>query len=165
MIALARSATAVMVGAASFLAWPLVTPAQAAPLAVCQWEDGQQSSTYSCTDFVDTVTKAEIVECWKYPVSPRTYLRQKTEAGWVRNAEITLRVRPAKSCEETHPYRTVISVAPTLLTEMQTLRIRMVMPASSGYLDDSTAYSYGKTVVTYGMCLMPEGSLEDCPER
>ena len=165
MISLIRPAVAVVLGAASALAWPVVSAAQAAPLAVCQWEEGLQSSTYSCTDFTEPVTKAEIVECWKYPVSSRAYVRQKTESGWVRNPEITIRARQAKSCEDSHPYRTVISVAPTILGEMQTTRIRMVIPATSGYLDDSTPYSYGKTVVTYGMCLIPEDTVNDCPER
>lgn len=164
-MSLVRPAAALLAGAAIAFAWPTATAAQAAPLAVCQWEEGLQDSTYSCTDFVDPVVKAQIVECWKYPASPRTYVRQKTEDGWVKNPEITIRARIAKSCEETHPYRTVITVAPAILGDMLTTRIRMVMPATSGYLDDSTPYAYGKTVVDYGMCLVPEGTFEDCPER
>lgn len=164
-MSLLRPAVALLVGAATALAWPMASAAQAAPLAVCQWEEGLQDSTYSCTDFVDPVVKAEIVECWKYPASPRTYVRQKTALGWVKNPDIRISARVAKSCEKTHPYRTVISIAPTILGEMQTTRIRMVMPAATGYLDDSTPYSYGKTVIDYGVCLVPEGTLEDCPER
>jgi len=164
VISLARPVVMVL-GAVLLCAGPSALPAQAAPLAVCQWEEGLQDSTYSCGDFGDTVIKAEIIECWQYPVSPRTYVRQKTEMGWVRSADITIRARLAKSCDRSHPYRTTITVNPSLLGEMQTTRIRMVMPATSGLLNDSTPYSYGKTVVDYGMCLMPEDTFEDCPER
>ena len=165
MNALTRTAIALIAGIAASLTWPLASPAQAAAMDVCEWEDRIQYQTYSCREFTDTMTAATIVDCWQYPLSPLTYVRQKTEAGWVRNPQITVETRRAKTCEQTHPYRTLITIPDSQLAEMRPTRVRLVIPASSGRLDDGTRYRYGKTVLTYGVCLVPEGTLEYCPER
>lgn len=140
-------------------------PAQAVPLAACQWIDGEIESTYECSDVADPVVSMDIVDCWSLPPSSRTYVRIKTANGWVRSPDATLRMRGGKGCPEGYSYKTIVRVLPTALQEMATTRIRLVMPATSGTLDDSTTYSYSKTVVTYGACLVPEGTVDYCPSR
>ncbi|MGI9196935.1 MAG: hypothetical protein ACR2KE_05680 [Candidatus Nanopelagicales bacterium] len=153
---------------AACLAWAgfaTAAPAQAAPLAACQWISGEMDTSYECTDFLDPVTSVDIVECWKMPPSPRTYVRYRSTSGWVRSDQITLRVRGGKGCDSTYPYKTIVTVGASLLAEMTATRVRLVMPATTGTLDDSTPYSYGKTIVNYGACLIPEGTVDYCPER
>ena len=143
----------------------VAVPAHAAPLAACQWIDGEIESTYECSDFADSVTSVDLVDCWTMPPSPRTYVRYKTSSGWVRSADMQLRIRGGKGCPEGYSYKTIVTVAPTMLKEMAATRFRLVMPATSGTFDDSTTYSYSKTVVTYGACLVPEGTVDYCPAR
>ena len=159
-----RMAACIAVGIGLALGSTITTPAQAAPLAACQWIDGEVETTYECSDFADPVTSMEIVDCWKLPPSTRTYVRYKTSAGWVRSPDLTLLVRGAKGCPEGYRFKTIVTASATLLQEMVTTRIRLVMPASTGTLDDTT-YAYGKTVITYGACLVPEGTVDYCPSR
>ena len=161
----ARRHAAVLMASAALCAGAFVaTPAQAAPLAVCQWIDGEIESSYTCSAYADVVKTVELIECWKFPPAPRSYVRYKTSKGWV-SGDMTLRIRGSKGCFDTHPYKTIVTVPTSMLGEMATTRIRLVMPAHSGVHDDSTSYDYGKTVVTYGACLVPEGTTDYCPAR
>ena len=160
-----RSAVVGAAFAGLLLSALVTSPAQAAPLSSCQWIDGEIESTYQCSDVADPVAAMQIVDCWKLPPSPRSYVRYRTTSGWVRSADLTLRIRGGKGCDAAYPYKTLITVAPTLLQEMVTTRIRLVMPATSGTFDDSSTYTYSKTAVTYGACLVPEGTVDYCPAR
>lgn len=141
-------------------------PARAEGLvAACHWIDREYSATYTCEEPVATVDALQIVECWKYPAPARTYVRQKTEAGWVRNVEITVSVRGSRGCAEPYPYRTVVTIPGSLLAEMSVTRVRLTMPGSDVVLPDGTTRTIGRTVVTYGACLMPEDAGDWCPER
>jgi hypothetical protein len=144
----------------------MVSPATAeGPVAACHWIDREYAATYTCEEPADAVEAIEIVECWRYPATPRTYVRQKTDAGWVVNREITVKLTGSKGCSDPYPYRTVVRIPAAFLAEMATTRVRLTMPAHSGTLADGTAYSFGKTVVTYGACLMPEDASDWCAER
>jgi hypothetical protein len=144
----------------------VATPTQAdTGAASCHWIDREYDSTYTCGAPTETVAPMTIVECWRYPPAPRTYVRHKTTEGWVRNALITVRVTGTKGCAAPYPYRTLVTVAPELLGEMTVTRLRLTMPASEGTLPSGIAYSFGKTVVTYGACLMPSDALDWCPPR
>jgi len=167
MVRLRRRAGALIAVAAVTASSALVLgPARAdGTVAACHWIDREYSATYTCEDPVESMTHVDIVECWKFPASPRTYVRQKTSAGWVRNPDITVKVTGAKGCEEPYSFRTVVRVPGDLLTDMVPLRLRLTMPAASGTLPDGTPYSFRKTVVTYGACLMPEDAGDWCPER
>lgn len=160
--------TAAALGAIAILAsasW-LAAPARAeGTVSVCHWIDREYSATYTCEEPVEAVTDLAIVECWRYPASPRSYVRQKTAEGWVRNPLITIRVTGNKGCSDPYPYRTVVTIPGSLLTDMVPIRVRLTMPATAGALPDGTAYSFGKTVVTYGACTMPEDAVDWCPER
>ncbi len=141
-------------------------PARAeGPVAACHWIDREYSATYTCEEPAETVAALEIVECWKFPAPARTYVRQKTEAGWVRNPDITVSVRGTKGCSEPYPYRTVVTIPGSLLAEMTATRVRLTMPSGDVILPDGTERAIGKTVVTYGACLMPEDAGDWCPER
>ncbi len=141
-------------------------PARAEGLvAACHWIDPEYSETYTCEDPAAAVEVLEIVECWKYPPPSRTYVRQKTEAGWVRNPELTVKVRGGKGCSDPYPYRTVVTIPGSLLAEMSATRVRLTMPRSDVLLPDGTTVTIGKTVVTYGACLMPEDAGDWCPDR
>jgi hypothetical protein len=156
-------ASVVAVAASSAL---VVSPVRAEGMtAACHWIDREYSATYTCEEPVETITHVDIIECWKFPAPARTYVRQKTDAGWIRNPAITVKVTGAKGCEDPYPYRTVVRVPAEFLDEMATTRLRLTMPASSGALPDGTEYTFGKTVVTYGACLMPEDASDWCPER
>lgn len=146
----------------------LASPAAAAdPVTACHWIDREYLDTYTCEKPVASVDMLRIVECWKFPPSPRTHVRQKTSDsdGWVTNPAITVKTSGTWGCKGDYPYRTVVTIPGTLLAEMEVTRVRLTMPASEGSLPDGTAYSFGKTSVTYGACIMPEGSLNWCPER
>ena len=159
----AAAVTAVLVMTGGAVA---AAPAQAeGPVSACHWIDREYSATYSCDEPADVVEYLDIVECWKYPASPRTYVRHKTDRGWVRNRAITVKITGAKGCEQPYSYRTVVRVPREFLSEMSTTRVRLTMPASTGTLSDGTEYSFGKTVVTYGACLMPEDASDWCSER
>lgn len=137
----------------------------AGPVATCHWIDREYDATYTCGETDDTVVPLQIIECWRYPASPRTYVRQKTADGWIRNPLLTVKVVGAKGCATPYPYRTVVTIPPDLLQEMAPTRVRLTMPATQGVLPDGTEYRFGKTVVTYGACLMPEDAIDWCPER
>ena len=161
----ARFATvaAVALAASSALG---VAPARAeGPVAACHWIDREYSATYTCEEPAETVEALEIIECWKYPAPSRSYVRQKTEAGWVRNPEITVSVRGNKGCAEPYAYRTVVTIPRSLLAEMSATRVRLTLPRSEVILPDGTTRTIGKTVVTYGACLMPEDAGDWCPDR
>ena len=141
-------------------------PARAEGLAAaCHWIDREYSTTYTCDDPVETLEALEIVECWKYPAPARTYVRLKTDSGWTRSPEVTVSVRGSKGCDEPYPYRTVVTVPASMLAEMTVTRVRLTMPRSEVVLPDGTMRTMGKTVVTYGACLMPEDAGDWCPER
>jgi hypothetical protein len=141
-------------------------PARAeGPVAACHWIDREYSATYTCEDPAETVDSLQIVECWKYPAPARTYVRYKTDTGWVRNPEVTVSVRGSKGCSEPFPYRTVVTIPGSLLMEMAPTRVRLTMPSGDVLLPDGTTRTIGKTVVTYGACLMPEDAGDWCPER
>ena len=141
-------------------------PARAeGPVAACHWIDREYSATYTCDEPAETVEALEIVECWKYPAPARTFVRQKTDAGWVRNPEITVSLRGSKGCSEPYPYRTVVTVPASFLAEMTATRVRLTMPRGEVVLADGTTRIIGKTVLTYGACLMPEDAGDWCPER
>lgn len=165
----ARVATAVGLGALAcvVVATALTgAAAQAAgPVSTCHWIDREYDATYSCTNADDTVVPLQIVECWRYPASPRTYVRQKTSEGWIRNPLVTVKVVGNKGCASPYPYRTVVTVPQELLAEMAPTRVRLTMPAAEGLLPDGTEYRFGKTVVTYGACLMPVDAVDWCPQR
>ena len=155
--------TALALAAAGAIA---AVPARAeGPVAACHWIDREYSTTYTCDDPVETLQALEIVECWKYPAPARTYVRIKTETGWVRNSEVTVGVRGSKGCAEPYPYRTVVTIPSSLLAEMTATRVRLTMPRGEVVLPDGTTRTIGKTVVTYGACLMPEDAGDWCPER
>ena len=135
------------------------------PVAACHWIDREYSTTYTCDDPVETLQALKIVECWKYPAPVRTYVRIKTDAGWEPNSEVTVSVRGSKGCAEPYPFRTVVTVPASLLAEMTPTRVRLTMPQSEVVLPDGTTRTIGKTVVTYGACLMPEDAGDWCPER
>ena len=163
-----RSARFVAVAAAALVASGALATAPASaegPVAACHWIDREYSATYTCEEPAETVAALEIIECWKYPAPSRTYVRQKTDAGWVRNAEITVSVRGSKGCAEPYSYRTVVTIPGSLLAEMAATRVRLTMPRSDVVLPDGTTRTIGKTVVTYGACLMPEDAGDWCPER
>lgn len=154
---------AVALAASSIL---VATPARAeGPFAACHWIDREYSATYTCEEPVETVTSLEIIECWKYPAPARTYVRQKTSGGWVPNREITVSLRGSKGCAEPYPYRTVVTIPGSLLAEMATTRVRLTMPSGDVVLPDGTTRTIGKTVVTYGACVMPADASDWCPER
>ena len=148
-------------------AWTLAAASvQAAPLSACQWVDGDYSGTYDCAPPVDAVEHLDIVECWSMPPSPRTYVSTKApKAPWAKTKAAVLTVNRSKDCDSAFPYRTRIRVPVEMLAEMQTTRLRLTMPATEGIDDQGDAYVYGKTVVTYGACLMPEDAGDWCPER
>lgn len=157
------SITAVAFVAAALLG---AVPARAqGPVAACHWIDREFAATYTCEEPVEAVESLQIVECWRYPAPSRTYVRLKTDAGWTRNPEITVGVRGSKGCSEPFPYRTVVTVPGSLLSEMTPTRLRLTMPRSDVVLPDGTTLTVGKTVVTYGACLMPEDAGDWCPER
>lgn len=157
------AALAIAVTASSALA---IAPARAEGLvAACHWIDREYSATYTCEEPAETVAALEIIECWKYPAPARTYVRQKTAGGWVRNPEITVSLRGSKGCAEPYPYRTVVTIPGSLLAEMAATRVRLTMPLSDVVLPDGTTRTIGKTVITYGACLMPEDAGDWCPER
>lgn len=142
------------------------TPAQAdGPVSACHWIDREYSATYTCEDPVETVEPLQIVECWRFPAPSRTYVRLKTDTGWVRNPDITVKVRGGKGCSEPFPHRTVVTISSALLAEMQPTRVRMTMPQHDVTLADGSTRTVGKTVVTYGACLMPEDAGDWCPDR
>ena len=131
-------------------------PARAeGPVAACHWIDREFSATYTCEEPVEVVESLSIVECWKYPAPARTYVRLKTDAGWVSNPEVTVGVRGSKGCAEPYPYRTVVTIPASLLAEMTATRVRLTMPRGEVLLPDGTTRTIGKTVVTYGACIMP----------
>lgn len=134
-------------------------------VAACHWIDREYSTTYSCDEPVDSVARLQIIECWKFPAPARTYVRQKTSAGWVRNPQIQVKVSGTRGCTRPFPYRTVVEVPGDQLAEMAPLRLRLTMPASSGVLPNGRNYIFGKTVITYGACLMPTEAGDWCPER
>jgi hypothetical protein len=141
-------------------------PARAeGPVAACHWIDGEYSATYTCEEPTELVEALTIVECWKYPAPARTHVRQKTDAGWVANPAITVGIRGSKGCSAPFPYRTMITIPGSLLAEMAPTRLRLTMPRSDVVLPDGTTRTIGKTVVTYGACLMPEDAGDWCPER
>jgi hypothetical protein len=141
-------------------------PARAeGPVAACHWIDREYSTTYTCDDPVETLRALEIVECWKYPAPARAYVRLKTDAGWVRNPEVKVSVRGSKGCAKPYPYRTVVTIPASMLAEMTATRVRLTMPRGEVLLPDGTTRTIGKTVVTYGACLMPEDAGDWCPER
>ena len=163
----ARGAGAVL-GTVAVLASATVVAAPAraeGTVSACHWIDREYSATYTCEKPVKAVTDLAIVECWRYPAPARSYVRQKTADGWIRNPLITVRVTGAKGCSDPYPYRTVVTIPASLLTEMTPVRVRLTMPATTGALPDGTEYSFGKTVVTYGACTMPEDAADWCPER
>jgi hypothetical protein len=141
-------------------------PAHASdPVVPCHWIDREYSSTYTCEEPVETVQPLQIVECWRFPAPTRTFMRHKTDAGWVRNPDITVKVRGGKGCAEPFPHRTVVTIPAALLAEMQPTRVRMTMPQHDVTLPDGSIRTVGKTVVTYGACLMPADAGDWCPER
>lgn len=165
MNGVARS-SAIGLGALMVGSLLIAAPARAeGPVAACHWIDREYSQTYTCEDPVDAVESLEIVDCWKYPAPARTYVRQKTGSGWSRNPEITVKVTGSKGCSDPYPYRTVVTIPGELLAEMATTRVRMTMPRHEVELPDGTIQAVGKTVVTYGACLMPEDASDWCPER
>jgi len=163
-----KTRVAALVAAAIATSSALVAvPARAeGPVAACHWIDREYSTTYTCEEPVESVTTLEIIECWKYPAPARTYVRQKSaDAGWIRNPEITVSVRGTKGCAEPYPYRTVVTIPGSLLAEMSATRVRLTMPRSDVVLPDGTTRTIGKTVVTYGACLMPQDAGDWCPDR
>lgn len=162
-----RSVIAVVSAAAVAASGALVaSPARAEGLvSACHWIDREYSATYTCEEPVESVPYVDIIECWKFPAPARTYVRQKTDGPWERNPAITVKVTGTKGCEDPYPYRTVVRVPGELLADMTTMRLRLTMPATAGILPDGTEYSFGKTVVTYGTCLMAEDASDWCPER
>jgi hypothetical protein len=52
-----------------------------------------------------------------------------------------------------------------LLAEMAPTRLRLTMPRGDVVLPDGTTRTLGKTVVTYGACIMPADAGDWCPER
>jgi hypothetical protein len=154
--------SAVLVASTALMA----APARAdVPVAACHWIDREYTSTYSCEAPSEDVTRLQIIECWKFPAPARTYVREKTSAGWVRNPEITVKVTGSRGCARPYPYRTVVEVPGDLLPTMAPLRLRLTMPASSGVLPNGRRYTFGKTVLTYGACLMPSDAGDWCPDR
>jgi len=146
----------------------LATPATAADrVTACHWIDREYLDTYTCEKPVASVDMLRIVECWKFPPSARTHVREKTadSDGWVTNPAITVKTTGTWGCTGDYPYRTVVTIPGSMLAELAVTRVRLTMPASEGALADGTPYSFGKTTVTYGACVMPEGSLDWCPER
>ena len=162
-----RRLTAVAAASAFMASAIVIMPSARAEgvVSACHWIDREYSQTYTCEEPVEELTHLDIIECWKLPASPRTYVRQKTDAGWVRNKAITVKVTGNRGCEEPYQYRTVVRVPAEFLADMATTRLRLTMPASTGELPDGTEYAFGKTVVTYGACLMPEDASDWCPER
>lgn len=162
--ALAALGALVLVGGGVVLA----TPATAADrVTACHWIDREYLDTYTCEKPVASVDMLRIVECWKFPPSARTHVREKTadSDGWVTNPAITVKTTGTSGCKGDYPYRTVVTIPGSMLAELAVTRVRLTMPASEGALADGTPYSFGKTTVTYGACVMPEGSLDWCPER
>lgn len=169
MTGLARSGLTAL-GAVALLAsgGVVATPAHArTPVTACHWIDREYFDTYTCEKPVKSVTSLPIVECWKYPPPPRTYVRQKTATsdGWIPSPAISVKVTGSAGCKGDYPYRTIVTIPGSMLAEMEVTRVRLTMPASEGKLPDGKPYVFGKTVVTYGACIMPEGSLDWCPER
>jgi hypothetical protein len=155
--------TALALAAAGAVA---AVPARAeGPVAACHWIDREYSTTYTCDDPVETLASLQIIECWKYPAPARTYVRVKTDAGWVSNPEVTVSVRGAKGCAKPYSFRTVVTIPASLLAEMTATRVRLTMPRSEVALPDGTTITLGKTVLTYGACLMPQDAGDWCPER
>jgi hypothetical protein len=165
MSGLTRSVTLVAAVLATTSALVAVPARAEGQVAACHWIDREYSATYTCEEPAATVESLEIVECWKYPAPARTYVRYKSDAGWVRNPEVTVSVRGSKGCSEPFPYRTVVTVSGSLLAEMAATRVRLTMPSGDVVLPDGTTRTIGKTVVTYGACLMPEDAGDWCPER
>lgn len=135
-----------------------VAPMAAAegPVAACHWINGQYYQTYSCDEPADGVDTLDIIDCWKLPVSDRSFARVKGDDGWARSSDVTVTVRESKKCPEGYPYRTVVSIPGTLLDEMVPTRVQLVMPRTS---------VAKRMKETYVACLMPEGAIDWCPRR
>lgn len=144
----------------------VAAPARAeGPVAACHWIDREYSATYTCAPPAEEIAPLQIVECWRFPASPRTYVRLKTQAGWVRSPDVTVKLAGTKGCAAPFPHRTVVTVSPSLLAELAPTRVRLTMPQHDVALPDGTTRTVGKTVLTYGACLMPEDATDWCPER
>ena len=165
-----RSVRAIVValGAAAVAAVPALVgqPAHAdTSLAACHWINGEYLQTYTCDEPAPEVVVHEIVDCWKYPPSPNSYVREKTPEGWVRNPDIPVRTAGTKGCSSPYPYRTVVRVPGDVLPEMTPVRLRLVMPVYSGVLPDGEEFESGRTTVTYAACLMPADATDWCARR
>ena len=153
-----RSVGAALAAAGVVASASLLAPTAAAdgPVAACHWINGEYYQTYSCDEPTDGVDTLDIVDCWNFPVSDRSFVQVKTTDGWSRSAEVTVKARGSRGCPEGYPYRTVVSIPGSMLEEMVPTRVQLVMPRTS---------VYKRTKETYVACLMPEGSLDWCPRR
>ena len=140
---------------------PGVAHAAPAPadMAACSYVEGDANS-YQCKTLKPTLTSVALVDCWKYPISPRSYVVRKTADGWVKGG-VGLRMSQGNGCEAPYRFRTVVTVPVSALVAMTPSRYRLIMPEYSGTVDDST-FTYAKTQVTYGVCLVPVASTQQC---
>lgn len=146
-------------------------PAGAAPTAgqlrsACYWVQGDVQNTFRCLPPAKTQSTLSISECWRYPPAEKTTVQRKTSEGWV-NAGVGLRFRELKGCEKPFPWKTVVTIPAERMDSMKSFAIalyRMTMPASEGSYNGKP-YSYGRTEITWGVCVVPEGTTEMCPSR
>lgn len=156
-----RYGVAVLVVSAAMSAGGAVvaTPALAdGDVVACHWVNREYFQTYTCEEPVAVVESLDIADCWKFPVSDRSFVRLKTDEGWVRSSEITVSVREgSRKCEdEAYPHRTVVTIPGALLEEMVPTRVQLVMPRTS---------VTQRHTVSYAACLMPDEAVDWCPRR
>lgn len=157
----------VVLAAGSAVAALLTAPASAAPAAkmksACSWVEGDVDNTFTCGPLANQLPTLSLTECWKYPPSKNTYIRRKGASGW-QGADVGYRVRELKGCDKPYPWKTVVTIPAETMNAFAPLKVaryRLTMPASKGTYDGKP-YSYSKTEITWGVCVVPEGTTETC---
>ncbi|MFM9134991.1 MAG: hypothetical protein ACKOT0_06095 [bacterium] len=158
------------VAATGLVAGLSIVPASAAPAAklksACFWVEGDVDNTFTCGRLAAKLPTLSLSECWKYPPAEGTYIRFKGSSGWTK-ADVGYRVRELSGCRKPYPWKTVVTIPAERMNAMAPLevaRYRLTMPESKGTYDGKP-YSYGKTEITWGVCVVLEGTSEPCATR
>lgn len=143
----------------------MAAPARAAErVLTCTWitdAKATKESTFDCSKPRRAATVAVFRDCWKYPPSEATHVKQRIPGGWVL-ADVRLRIeRVPKACPRGYPWRTKVAIPVDGLVPYETVHYRLTMPASSGE-DRGTPYEYGRTSINMFSCVVPEGSSRLC---
>jgi len=165
-LVVALAALVAAAGAASLLTAPAVAAPAAKLKSACHWVEGDVDNTFTCGPLSSQLPTLSISQCWKYPPAEGTYMRRKGASGW-KAADVGYRVRELKGCAKPYPWKTVITIPAETMNSFAPLavaRYRLTMPASKGTYDGKP-YSYGKTEITWGVCVVLEGTTEPCETR